>query len=241
MLYTSSRIITHGYIVWLITAARGQPPSRNNYRPYSLRQKQTTSMHHAKKYAVRETWILDPGARWGQWSTICYDRFPFRNKDLWTLQPGSESLFPTHTSSLNNLCQRFLTFWLLWTPLNHYWKPRTPKPFLRFEPQKNTQRVHNKQIHKSWNILFNSQTKKYTKNRILISMGRLTNLIFNLQFKIPSLGHRTSLGCAPHLPSSDMVFVICVYLTMMCLVHKTLQDYEQWLGKDERNGCDLTV
>jgi hypothetical protein len=27
-------------------------------------------------------------------------------------------------------------------PLNHYWKPRTPKPFLRFEPQNNTQKIH---------------------------------------------------------------------------------------------------
>jgi hypothetical protein len=52
---------------------------------------------------------------------------------------------------------------------------------------KNTQTVHNKQIHKLRNILFNSQTKKYTKIRTLILMGRLMNLIFNLQFQIPSL------------------------------------------------------
>jgi hypothetical protein len=51
------------------------------------------------------------------------------------------------------------------SPLNHYWKQRAPKPFLRFEPQNNTQKLRN--------ILFNSQTEKYTKIRILILMGRL--------------------------------------------------------------------
>jgi hypothetical protein len=75
----------------------------------------------------------------------------------------------------NTLGQRFLTFDFCGPPLNHYWKPRTPKPFLRFEPQNNTQTMHNKQIHKLRNMLFNSQTKKYTKFAILISieMGRL--------------------------------------------------------------------
>jgi hypothetical protein len=38
---------------------------------------------------------------------------------------------------------------------------------------KNTQTIHKKQIHKLRNILFNSQTKKYTKIGILILMGRL--------------------------------------------------------------------
>jgi hypothetical protein len=43
--------------------------------------------------------------------------------------------------------------------------PRIPEPFLRFEPQNNTQIMHNKQIHKLRTILFNSQTKKNIKNR----------------------------------------------------------------------------
>jgi hypothetical protein len=58
-------------------------------------------------------------------------------------------LFSAWLISLN---QWFLTFWLLQTPLNHYWKLRTPEPFLWFEPQNNTQTIHNKQIHKLRNI-----------------------------------------------------------------------------------------
>jgi hypothetical protein len=110
----------------------------------------------------------------------------------------------------NSLIQRCLTFWLCGPPLNLYWKPRTPKPFLRFEHENSTQK-----IHKLRNILFNSQTKKYTKIGILIlweswccisvtsffkiwfyfwncyaaptNQAKGTKLIFYLQFHIPSL------------------------------------------------------
>jgi hypothetical protein len=86
----------------------------------------------------------------------------------------------------------------------------TPKPFLRFEPQNNTQTVHNKQIHKLRNILFHSQTKIYTKIGILILMGRLTNLIFNLQFQIPSL-----LQSVLKFSTSDLAF-LRIYTLLIC-------------------------
>jgi hypothetical protein len=73
--------------------------------------------------------------------------------------------------------------------------------------QNNTQNLHNKQIHKLRNILFYSQTKKYTKIGILILMGRLTNLIFNLQFKIPSL-----LQSVLKFPIPYFAFFTCFYL-----------------------------
>jgi hypothetical protein len=139
-------------------------------------------------------------------------RCPVQGETLrWTDRSSRESY--------QTLKAAVLTFWHLRTPtepLNHYWKPRTPKPFLRFEPQNNTQPGHNKQIHKLRNILFNSQTKKYTKNlnfnfneevdaasqRLAFfniwfyfwnccaaptNQGKGTSLICNLQFQIPSL------------------------------------------------------
>jgi hypothetical protein len=59
----------------------------------------------------------------------------------------------------------------------------------------NLKKIHNKQIHKLRNILFNSQTKKYTKLSSQtdgacaapMNQANVTNLIFNLQFQIPSL------------------------------------------------------
>jgi hypothetical protein len=59
------------------------------------------------------------------------------------------------------------------------------------EPQNKTQKIYkqyttNKYTNYEIFYLIHKQ-KKYTKIGILILMGRLTNLIFNLQFQIPSL------------------------------------------------------
>lgn len=40
-------------------------------------------------------------------------------------------------------------------PLNHYWKPQTPKSFLRFEPQNTTQKISKQYT-----------TNKYTSHKI---------------------------------------------------------------------------
>jgi hypothetical protein len=90
-------------------------------------------------------------------------------------------LAPSHA-----LDQRFLTFWILRTPTESLLEAADPLAIYTIwtskQYTKNTQ-----QTNKLWNILFNSQTKKYTKIGILILMGRLTNRIFNLQFQIHSL------------------------------------------------------
>jgi hypothetical protein len=49
--------------------------------------------------------------------------------------------------------------------LNHYWKPRTPKPFLRFEPQNNTQKIHKQYT-----------TNKYTNYEIFYLIHRRKNI-----------------------------------------------------------------
>jgi hypothetical protein len=129
-------------------------------------------------------------------------------------------------------------------PLNHYWKLRTPKPFLQFEPQNSTQTIHNKYTNYEIFYLIH-KWKKYTKNRNFNFNGKVdaasqqlaffniwfhfwncctaptnqakgTNLIFNLKFQIPSL-----LQSILKFSISDFAF-LHIYTLLIC--------WEKWFN-----------
>jgi hypothetical protein len=91
-----------------------------------------------------------------------------------------------HIYRIYSLRQQFLTF----ISVDLHWITTGSRGPLSHFYDLNLETVHNKQVHKLRNILFNSQTKKCTKIGILILRGRLNNLIFNLQFQIPSFTER---------------------------------------------------
>jgi hypothetical protein len=70
----------------------------------------------------------------------------------------------------------------IWVALSHFYDWNLKQIHKKY---RNSTQQTNTQITKHF-IWFTNE-KKYTKIGILIKMGRLTNLIFNLQFQIPSL------------------------------------------------------
>jgi hypothetical protein len=78
------------------------------------------------------------GGKWGgiSWHTFyskvrCHSRGTvLRGELLWTRN--------------NPITQWFLNFWLLWTPLNHYWKPQAPSNFYYLNLLSSTHKYYHK-------------------------------------------------------------------------------------------------
>jgi hypothetical protein len=102
------------------------------------------------------------------------------------------------------LDQRFLTFDFCGPPLNHYWKPWTPKPFLWFELQNSTQKIHKQYVTNkctNYEIFYLIHKRKIYKNRNFNFYGKVDAASQQLAFqylvlflKLLRCSHKSSWG-----------------------------------------------